>query len=197
MRGERKEVGVGVGVGRAPWPPTEPKARGHDRRGTGVPTAPAPHDLRPFPALEKDVDDERGAAALGSNLGPVPGSPDLRWGRGRLLHAGPEPRASDARVLLLCGSSGPGGRGRGFYSKATRPPGSRWKHWDARLWPQRVRPPSGQRPTHGCALRALHPPVLPPTPPRLIWKPWRWHPPYTQGNNSESSAEEVAHIIRN
>ena len=80
--------------------------------------------LWPLPARKDNVGDARSAAALGPRLGVVPGDPGLRWGRGRLLHAGPEPRAADARVLLLRGSSGPGGRGRGLREAPVR--GEAW-----------------------------------------------------------------------
>lgn len=71
---------------------------------------------RPLPAAEEDVAGVRGVPGLGAALGEDPRGPGLRWGQGRLLHSGPESRTPHARVLLLRGSSGPGGPGAGLPS---------------------------------------------------------------------------------
>lgn len=97
-----------AGQERASGPP-ELKSRGRGRRRTGVRAARPPRDPLTASGLEEDVAGVRGAPGLGS----VSGGPGLRRERGRPLHAGPEPRAPDARVLLLRGSSGPGGLGAG------------------------------------------------------------------------------------
>lgn len=101
-----------------------PKREVADTRGLTLAQHRPRVTLWPLPARKDDVGDARSAAALGPRLGAVPGDPGLRWGRGRLLHAGPEPRAADARVLLLRGSSGPGGRGRGLREAPVR--GGAW-----------------------------------------------------------------------
>lgn len=79
---------------------------------------------RPLPAREEDVAGVRAAPGLGPVRGAVPRDPSLQWGRGRLLHSGPEPRAPHARVLLLRGPPGPGGpeagRGRAGRGRAGR-----------------------------------------------------------------------------
>lgn len=67
----------------------------------------------PLPAPGEDVAGMRSAPDRRPGLGAVPGDPGLRWRRGHLLHAGPGPRAPDARIFLLRGSSGPGGPGAG------------------------------------------------------------------------------------
>lgn len=97
---------------RAPRQLPEPKCEAAESRGGRLFTQRQSRVTRaPLPAREEDVEGMQGAPAVRRGLGAVPGDPGLRRGRGRLLHAGPDPRAPDARVFLLCGSSGPGGPG--------------------------------------------------------------------------------------
>lgn len=105
--------GRGGQAGRGQQLSPEPKMQGLDRGRTYIRAAPPPHDHWPLPAQDEDVAGVRGALGLGPALGAAPQGPGLRWGRGHLLHSGPEPRAPHARVLLLCGSSRPGGLGTG------------------------------------------------------------------------------------
>lgn len=100
-------------TGRAARRPPEPKARNRGHPGARVRARHPRVTARPLPAQREDVAAVWIAQGPGPGLSAIPRVSSLRWERRRLLHAGPEPGAPDAGVLLLRGSSGPGWPGAG------------------------------------------------------------------------------------